>query len=95
MTWVFNMRMFRRTSHFRKDIKRMQRRGKKFHILKEIIALLSSGQKLKPQYKDHILIGEYKGSRECHIEPDWLLIYELTDDELILIRTGTHSDLFR
>jgi mRNA interferase YafQ len=49
---------------------------------------------LEPHHRDHDLSGQYKGTRECHIEPDWLLIYELTKDDIILIRTGTHSDLF-
>jgi len=50
---------------------------------------------LNPKYKDHPLIGSYKGDRECHIEPDWLLIYAIIERDLILVRTGTHSDLFR
>ena len=53
-----------------------------------------SGNTLEYIFQDHALTGEYKGTRECHIKPDWLLIYELTDEELVLIRTGTHSDLF-
>lgn len=89
------MRKFQRTSQFKKDIKRMIKRGKKFEEFKEVIKKLSTGEKLKAKYRDHILSGQYKGTRECHIEPDWLLIYELTEDELVLIRTGTHSDLFK
>lgn len=89
------MRVIRRTSHFRKDIKRLQKRGKKFDVFKNVINTIFSGNKLEQKFRDHALIGEYKGARECHIEPDWLLIYELTSDELILIRTGTHSDLFK
>ena len=72
----------------------MQRRGKDFSELKNIIEKLAGGQKLDPKHRDHLLVGEYKGSRECHIAPDWLLIYELEESEVVLIRTGTHADLF-
>ncbi len=89
------MRAVRRTTQFKKDVKRMGRRGKKFEEFKEVIGKLGSGKALETKYRDHYLVGQYKGSRECHIEPDWLLIYEITDEELVLIRTGTHSDLFR
>ena len=89
------MRIIRRTSHFKKDVKRLNKRGKKFDVFKNVVDTLLSGNRLERKYRDHALIGEYKGARECHIEPDWLLIYELTNDELILIRTGSHSDLFR
>lgn len=88
------MKIIRRTSRFKKDIKRRQRRGKNFNLFREIINNLAQGQKLEPKYKDHALVGGYEGTRECHVESDWLLIYELTQDELVLIRTGTHSDLF-
>ncbi len=73
----------------------MIKRGKKFEEFKEEIIKLSLGEKLEAKYRDHILSGQYKGTRECHIEPDWLLIYEPNADELILIRIGTHSDLFK
>ncbi len=89
------MRAIRRTAQFKKDVKRMGRRGKKFEEFKEVIGKLVEGTALEEKYKDHFLFGQYKDSRECHVEPDWLIIYELTKDELILIRTGTHSDLFR
>lgn len=89
------MRTIRRTTQFKKDVKRMGRRGKKFEEFKEVIGKLVLGAELETKYKDHYLVGQYRGSRECHIEPDWLLIYELTKDELVLVRTGTHSDLFR
>ena len=89
------MRKLIRTSQFKKDVKRMKKRGKKFVVFKEIIADLVAGNELPEKYRDHYLVGQYKGSRECHIEPDWLLIYELTEGELILIRTGGHSDLFK
>ena len=73
----------------------MEKRGKKFLEFKEIISKLASGIQLKLKYNDHILVGQYRGTRECHIEPDWLLIYEITADDLILIRTGSHADLFK
>lgn len=94
-TLVFNMRGIRRTSRFKKDVKRLQKRGKKFEVFKQVIDTIVSGNTLEYIFQDHALTGEYKGTRECHIKPDWLLIYELTDEELVLIRTGTHSDLFR
>ena len=72
----------------------MDKRGKSFTVFKEVIIALSKGRKLDPKFKDHKLTGNYKDTRECHIEPDWLLIYTTNDTELILIRTGTHSDLF-
>ena len=89
------MRTIHRTSQFKKDVKRMGKRGKKFEEFKEVIRRLAAGVTLDAKYRDHVLVGQYKGTRECHIEPDWLLIYELTESELILIRTGTHSDLFK
>jgi mRNA interferase YafQ len=88
------MRSIQRTSQFKRDVKRMQKRGKAFSEFKQVVGMLSAGMALEPHHRDHDLSGQYKGTRECHIEPDWLLIYELTKDEIILIRTGTHSDLF-
>ena len=88
------MRAIRRTSQFKKDVKLMKKRGKDMGKLKEVLEKIISGQALEPRYRDHALIGQYKGTRECHIEPDWLLIYELGHDEVVLVRTGTHADLF-
>jgi mRNA interferase YafQ len=88
------MKTVRRTSQFRQDVKRMERRGKDFAVFKAIVNGLIAGQALDLKYRDHPLLGQYAGTRECHIEPDWLLIYELTQSEVILIRTGTHTDLF-
>ncbi len=88
------MRIIQRTSQFKKDVKRLQKRGKDSSLLKEIILLLASNQSLETKYRDHALIGNYSGTRECHIGPDWLLIYQVTDADLILIRTGSHADLF-
>ena len=84
----------RRVSQFKKDYKRCLKRGCDVEALHGIIEQLSAGKKLDTKYKDHALLGEYKDCRECHLEPDWLLIYRLTESEVILIRTGKHSDLF-
>lgn len=89
------MRTIHRVSQFKKDVKQMGKRGKKFEVFKEVISRIAEGDALEAKYRDHRLTGQYKGSRECHIEPDWLLVYEVTKTELILIRTGTHSDLFK
>lgn len=86
----------RPTTRFRKDLKLMVKRGLNPAELTKVIKLLSSGEQLPEKYSDHALHGEYQGCRECHIQPDWLLVYETDDNELYLylIRTGTHSDLF-
>jgi mRNA interferase YafQ len=88
------MREIRRTGQFKRDIKRMEKRGKDFSELRRVIGLLAAGEALEPRHRDHPLSGGYSGSRDCHIEPDWVLVYERTATELILVRTGTHSDLF-
>jgi mRNA interferase YafQ len=82
------------TSQFKKDVKRQKRRGKDLEKLKAVIALLVSGDPLPPHYNDHALYGDWKRHRDCHVEPDWLLIYRLEGKTLFLERTGTHSDLF-
>ena len=89
------MRTIRRTSQFRKDVQSMAKRGKEFGEFKGVFRKRAAGKTLKTEYRDHVLVGQFKGTRECHIEQDWLLIYELAESELILVRTGTHSDLFR
>lgn len=89
------MKSIRRTNQFKKDVKRMEKRGVKFDMFKEVIRDLVAGEELAAKYKDHGLVGQYRDSRECHIEPDWLLIYERTESEIVLVRTGTHSDLFQ
>jgi len=89
------MKAISRTSQFKRDVKRMQRQGKDLEKLKRVLESLVQGEGLAPKYRDHVLVGQYKGTRECHLEPDWLLIYELAESELVLIRTGSHSDLFR
>lgn len=84
------------TNAFRKDYKLILRRGYNTALLEEVVEILASGQPLPEKYRDHELTGNFAGCRECHIKPDWLLIYEIREDELILYltRTGTHSDLF-
>ena len=83
-----------RSAAFKKDFKRLQKRGLDMSQLQEVIVALASGQALEHRYKDHSLKGTYAGFHECHLAPDWLLIYILTDDELGLARTGSHADLF-
>ena len=84
------------TTKFKKDLKLAKKRGYDLSLLGSIVDLLAEGKTLPEKNKDHILIGNYIECRECHITPDWLLIYEISDNELILYltRTGTHSDLF-
>ena len=81
---------------FKLDYKRIKKRGYNIRLLEQVIALLAEGQELPASYRDHALTGDYSGCRECHIAPDWLLVYEVLQDELLLYltRTGTHSDLF-
>jgi mRNA interferase YafQ len=82
------------TNSFAKDIKLAQKRGKNIDKLKKIIELLVNKEPIPPKFRDHNLVGNFIGRRECHIEPDWLLIYKIDKDEIIFERTGTHSDLF-
>lgn len=83
------------TSRFEKDVKLARKRGKDLSKLRKIIELLLEGEKLPHKNFDHWLIGHYNDRRECHIEPDWLLIYKPQESEIIFERTGTHSDLFK
>ena len=91
------MRTFSRTSQFKKDVKRADRRGRDMAKLKAVLELLIDGEPLPAEFKDHSLRGNFAGSRDCHLEPDWVLIYTLTekDAHVRFERTGTHSDLFR
>jgi len=82
------------TNQFERDLRRMERRGKDAEKIKMVIAALVNEEPLAERYRDHALAGNYKSRRECHIEPDWLLIYKLMEDEIIFERTGAHSDLF-
>lgn len=83
-------------TRFKKDLKLIIKRGYNVALMDEVVTIIAEGEVLPEQYHDHPLKGNYEGCRECHITPDWLLIYEIADDELILYltRTGTHSDLF-
>jgi mRNA interferase YafQ len=85
------------TSRFKKDLKTILKRGYNRDLLLKIIDTLAQGIPLDDKYRDHSLSGDYNGHRECHLQPDWLLIYFYNDDVLVLTltRTGTHSDLFK
>jgi mRNA interferase YafQ len=82
------------TRQFERDLRVMQRRGKAIDKLKIVMLALIEEEPLSERNRDHTLVGNYKGRRECHIEPDWLLIYKLSGDEIIFERTGSHADLF-
>ena len=84
------------TGRFKKDLKLAQKRGCNLALLGYVVDTLAAGNELPEKYRDHSLTGNYAGCRECHITPDWLLVYEIDGSELILYltRTGTHSDLF-
>ena len=84
------------SNQFKKDLKLAVKRGYKIELLTDVIKKLANGDVLDPKYKDHQLSGNFGFYRECHIQPDWLLIYEIDGEQLILLlsRTGTHSDLF-
>lgn len=84
------------SNRFRKDLKLSIRRGYKLELLKDVVNKLASGISLEERHRDHLLTGDYGGFRECHITPDWLLVYQIREHELILFlsRTGTHGDLF-
>ena len=89
------MKSVRRAGQFRKDLRLAERRGWDLKKLEAVLDLLILGKSLPAAYRDHALKGgEWRGCRDCHIEPDWLLIYHNNDDEIVLVRTGTHSDLF-
>lgn len=84
------------TNRFNKDLKRCKKRGYELQLLKEVVKLLAKSGRLPQKYKPHKLKGNYEGLWECHIKPDWLLVWKQNDQELILLltNTGTHSDLF-
>jgi len=89
------MRKIAFTSQFEKDVKRAQKRGWEMQKLSVVILLLENGSLQDKAFKDHPLKGNYAGTRECHLPPDWLLVYQADEQQVILLRTGTHSDLFR
>lgn len=84
------------TAQFKKDLKRIRKRGVDLALLDEVLDYLQREESLPMKYRDHALTGDYTGFRECHIQPDWLLIYAIDKGQLILTasRTGSHSDLF-
>jgi len=83
-----------RSGRFKKDYKLMKRRGKDMFKIQQIMKALADEEPLEPRHRDHNLVGPYIRCRECHVEPDWLLIYSIGNDWIRFERTGTHSDLF-
>jgi mRNA interferase YafQ len=85
------------TTQFKKDLKRAKKQHKDLDKLFDVVSVLANGDKLDESYRDHDLTGDYAGTRECHIEPDWLLVYEIRKNVLVLMlyRVGTHSELFK
>lgn len=83
-----------RSGQFKRDVRKAEKRGKDMAKLRTLLTLLIEEKPLPVRYRDHPLKGQWAGFRDAHIEPDWLLIYRVQDDELQLARTGTHSDLF-
>ncbi len=84
-----------RKSQFKKDFKKLRSSGKDLGKLVQVIVALQKGESLPERNLDHLLVGDYKDHRECHISPDWLLIYQASETELTLVRTGSRSELFR
>lgn len=88
------MRRITLTSRFRRDVRLAGKRGKDLNRLHAVLDMLQRGETLPERYRDHALGGAWQDVRDCHIEPDWLLLYMIRDDELVLVRTGSHADLF-
>ena len=84
------------SNRFKRDLRRAVRRGRDTALLEKTVDLLAAGRPLPESSRDHVLTGDWTGYRECHIQPDWLLIYKVHESELVLLlmRTGTHADLF-
>lgn len=80
--------------HFKKDVERIKRTGREMSRLREVIGLLAEGVPLPTNNRDHQLVGNFSDYRECHLGGDWLLLYQIRDNTVILVRTGSHSDLF-
>jgi mRNA interferase YafQ len=89
------MKAIFQTNQFKKDFKRIKKRGKDLNKLKEVVSAIANSEALQERHRDHALSGNWSGSRDCHIEPDWILIYRVDGEYLFLERTGRHSDLFR
>ncbi len=83
------------TTQFKKDYKKIKKQNLELGKLKNVIEKLLTENILEPEYKDHQLLGSFKGYRDCHIKPNWILIYKIIEDKLILERTGSHSELFK
>jgi mRNA interferase YafQ len=83
-----------RSTQFRRDVKLAEKRGKDMAKLRELILLLVEASPLPKRHKDHALSGDWKHHRDCQIEPDWLLLYKIDGNDLYLVRTGSHADLF-
>lgn len=92
--WEFDVRNPIRSGQFKRDVKAAEKRGKNMEKLRILLALLIEGKPLPREYLDHPLKGGWKGYRDSHMEPDWLLIYKADDTNLWLARTGTHADIF-
>ena len=88
------MKAFRLAARYKRDYKRIAKRGYDLDLIDAVLDLLARDEALPTARRDHPLKGEWMGYRECHIEPDWLLIYKTNNDEVVLARTGTHADLF-
>lgn len=88
------MRRLRQTNRFKRDLKKVKRAGLSYDDLEAVVIMLLQDIPLPPHHHDHPLVGQWSGARDCHIKPDWLLIYQKVDEELHLLRTGTHADLF-
>ncbi len=89
------MKAIFQTSQFKRDLKRIKKLGKDLNKLKEVVSAIANGEVLQERHRDHALNGNWSGSRDCHIEPDWILIYRADGEFLFLERTGSHGDLFR
>jgi mRNA interferase YafQ len=89
------MRRVSQTTQFAHDVRRMRKRGKDLTKLQDVVRRLAAGIPLDPKHRDHPLVGRWRPSRDCHVEPDWILVYTADDRSVRLERTGTHADLFR
>ena len=89
------MKQLSQTKQFTCDVKKIRKRGKDLRKLQDVVKCLAAGETLPPKYRDHALVGPWRPARDCHIEPDWILIYTIDETSLRLERTGSHSDLFK
>ena len=89
------MKSLSQTEQFSRDVKRLRKQGKDISRLQRVVKLLAHGDQLPKKYRDHALVGAWRPARDCHIEPDWLLIYTADKTSLRLERTGSHSNLFK